>query len=74
MDPLDLSLRDDWFGIMNHPDTLTLSQTSPCFYMSPVQVFGNTEEKGEIAQNQQLLHFPQCFLPFQSTFQHFHQI
>ena len=31
-------------------------------------------EKGEIARDEQFLLFPQCFLPFRKTFQHFHQI
>ena len=29
--------------------------------------------KGEIARNEQFLHFPQCFLPVWRTFSHFHQ-
>ena len=40
---------------------LTLSQTSPGFYLSAVQVFKNTVRKGEIARNEQFLLFPQCF-------------
>ena len=53
---------------------LTLSQTSPGFYVSSVQAFENTVGKGEIARNEQFLLFPQCFsinlenfLPFSST-------
>ena len=42
---------------------LTLSQTSPGFYVYAVQVFENTVGKGEIARNEQFLLFPQCFLP-----------
>ena len=42
---------------------LTLSQTSPGFYMSAVQSFENTVGKGEIACNEQFLLSPQCFLP-----------
>ena len=42
---------------------LTLSQTSPGFYTSAVQVFENTVGKGEIARYEQFLLFPQCFLP-----------
>ena len=41
-------------------NVLTLSQTSPCFYMS----FENTVGKEEIAHNEQFLLFPSCFLPF----------
>ena len=49
---------------------LTLSQTSPGFYVSAVQVFRKTLlGKGEIAHNSQ-----QCFLPFLRTLCHFHQI
>ena len=55
-------------------ETLTLSQTSPGFYVSAVQAFlKNTEGKGEIARNKQFLLFPQCFLPVWRTFCHFHQ-
>ena len=50
---------------------LTLSQTSPGFYMSAVQVFENTVGKGEIARNEQFLHFPPCFLPVWRAFCHF---
>ena len=31
-------------------------------------------EKGEIAHNEQFLHFLQCFLPVSKAFCHFHQI
>ena len=41
---------------------LTLSQTSPGFYVSEVQVFENTVGKREIALNVQFLLFSQCFL------------
>ena len=34
----------------------------------------NTVRKGEIARNEQFLLFQLCFLPFQRTFFHFHQI
>ena len=44
--------------------SLTLSQTSPGFYMSVEQVLENTVGKGEIARNGQFLLFPQCFSPF----------
>ena len=56
---------------------LTLSQTSPGFYVSAVQLyypFENTVGKGEIARNEQFLFFPQCFLPVWRSFCHFHQI
>ena len=36
--------------------------------------FENTLGKEEIARNEQFLLFPQCFLSFQRTFCHFHQI
>ena len=36
--------------------------------------FENTVGKGEIASNKQFLLFPQCFLPVQTTFFHFHQM
>ena len=51
-----------------------LSQTSPGFYVSSVQVFENTEGKGEIARHEQFLLFPQYFLPVWITFCHFYQI
>ena len=53
---------------------LTLSQTSPGFYMSAVQVFLNTVGKGEIPRDEQFPLFPQCFLSILRTFCHFHQI
>ena len=39
-----------------------------------IKSFENTEGKEEIARNEQFLLFPQCFLSFQRTFRHFHQI
>ena len=33
----------------------------------------NTVGKGEIARYEQFLLFPQCFLPYWRTLQHFHQ-
>ena len=36
--------------------------------MSAVQVFENTVGKGEIANNEQFLFFPQCFLPVFKNF------
>ena len=51
---------------------LTLSQTSPGFYVSAVQVFLETVGKGETARNEQFLLFPQCFLTIWRTFCHFH--
>ena len=50
---------------------LTLSQTSPGFYVSEIQVFENTVGKGEIARNEQFLLFPQCFLILWRTYCHF---
>ena len=53
-------------------DYLTLSQTSPGFYMTTVLVFTSllkTLEKGEIAHNEQFLFFPQCFLNLLDNFQ-----
>ena len=41
-----------------------------CQYKS----FKSTVGKGEIAHNEQFLHFQRCFLPFWRTFYHFHQI
>ena len=52
----------------------TLSQTSPCFYVSTVQSFENTVGKKEIACNQQFLTFPQCFLPIWRVAHHLHEI
>ena len=46
---------------------------SPGFYVSALQVFENTVEKGEIVRNEQFLLFPQFstrfenFLPFSSN-------
>ena len=48
---------------------LTLSKTSPGFYVSTVS-FENTAGIGEIAHNERFLFFPQCFKPFCD----FHQI
>ena len=42
---------------------LTLSQTSPVFYVPAVQVFLKTLWERKIAQYEQFLLFPQCFLP-----------
>ena len=54
---------------------LTLCQTSPGFYLSPVQVFWkHCGKKRRNWFNEQFLLFPQCFLPFQRTFCHFYQI
>ena len=53
---------------------LTLSHTSPGFYVSAAQAFENTVGKGEIARNEQFLLFPQCFLPVWRTFSHLHPI
>ena len=40
-------------------DTITVSQTSHCFYMSAGQVYiENTVGKGEVAHDEQFFHFP----------------
>ena len=58
-----------------HFSNLTLSQTSPGFYVSAVHIsFENTVGKGEIACNEQFLLFPQYFLLSWRTFCHFDQI
>ena len=36
--------------------------------------FENTVGKGEIARNEQILLFLQCFIPFWRTFYQFHQV
>ena len=51
---------------------LTLYQTGPGFTCLHYKSFENTVGKGEIACNEQILLFPQCFLPFWRTFCHFH--
>ena len=53
---------------------LTLSKTSPGFYMYAEQVFEYNLGKGEIACNEQFLLFPQYSLLIWRTFYHFHQI
>ena len=54
---------------------LTLSQTSPGFYVSALRVLEKTLwEKEKLARNEQFLLFPHCFLHFQRTFCHFHCI
>ena len=53
---------------------LTLSQTSPGFYVSTEQAFKNTVDKGEFAHNEQFLLFPHCFPPDLRTFCHLYQI
>ena len=53
---------------------LTLSKTSPGFYVSEYKSFENTMQKGQIIHKEQFLLFPQCFLPFWRTFCHFHLI
>ena len=46
----------------------------PWFLRLHYQSLENTEEKGEIAHNEQFLLFPQRFLPFWKTLCHFHHI
>ena len=54
-----------WKVLLSLPKArLSLSQTSPCFYVSAKESFENTDRKGEIAPNEQFLLYPQCFLPF----------
>ena len=56
---------------------LNLSQIKPVLLLSAVKSFKSFEHtvgKGEIAQNEQFLLFPQCFLPFCWAFNHFDQI
>ena len=54
---------------------LTLSQTSPGFYVSAVQVFLKTLwEKEKLLINEQFLLFPQSLLPIWKTLCHFRQI
>ena len=54
-------------------EVLSLSKTSPCFFVSAVGFFENTVGKGEIARNEQFLLFPQFstllenFSPFSSN-------
>ena len=62
------------FLIGKYTSDLTLSKTSPGFYVSAVQTFENTMRKGEIALYKQFLHIPRCFLPFWITFCHYYQI
>ena len=52
---------------------LTHSHTMTPFDASGKKPFKNTVGKGEIARNEQFLHFPQCFLPVWITFFHFCQ-
>ena len=47
--------------------TLTLSQRSPCFYVSAVQIFENTVGLGEIAHYKQFL----LFIVFSSLMENF---
>ena len=54
---------------------LTLSHTSPGFYVSAVQVFWkHCGQKRNCSCNKQFLIFPKCFPPFWRTLCHFHQI
>ena len=72
-----------YMGLRGNPLTkqnfrlLTLSQTSPCFYVShslKCNSFENIVWKGEIACNDQFLRFLQCFLLLLTIFCHFHLI
>ena len=53
--------------LMLAKEILTLSQTSPGFYVSGVQVCCKHCGKGEIAHYEQFLLFPQCFILFWRT-------
>ena len=55
-------------------NNLTLSQTSPGFYMSAVQVFWKRCRKRRNYSWRAFSPIPQCFLPVRRTFCHFHQI
>ena len=52
-------------------NVLTLSQTSPCFYLSAGHFFLKHGGEREIAHDEQFLLYPQCFLPFSRTFCNF---
>ena len=63
-----------WSKFLSYCKGLTLSQTSPGFYVSAVKFFENTVAKGEIARYEQFLLFPlffllilKNFLPFSSN-------
>ena len=60
----------EWSNFFLFGKVLTLSQTSPGFYM----FLENTVGKGEITHNKHFLLFPQCLLPICRTVCHFHQI
>ena len=54
---------------------LTLSQTSPGFYVSAVQVFLKTlQEKEKLLVTSNFSFLPLCFLPCWRSFCHIHQI
>ena len=48
-------------------------QASPGFYVSQHKSFEDTVGKGEVARNEQLLLFPQCFPPYLRTFRRINQ-
>ena len=52
----------------------TLSQTSPGFYMSAVQVFWKHSGKKRNSSWRAISPFLQCFLPIRRNFCHFHQV
>ena len=66
-------LRLTWNLKLWSANSPTLSQTSPGFYMSAVEVVWKHCGKVEIALYEQFLLFPQCFLPFWRTSCNFHQ-
>ena len=54
--------------------TLPFTEQALVFRCLQYKSFENTVGKEEIARIEQFLLFPQCFLPFQRTSHHFHQI
>ena len=53
---------------------LTLSQTSPGFYVPAIQIFRKLCGKRRNCSQRAISLFPQCFLPVWKTFWHFNQI
>ena len=62
------------FYIIVFRDIKTFQKTSFGFTCLQYTSFENTKGKGEIAHNEQLLLFPQCFLTIWKTFCHVRQI
>ena len=55
-------------------DKINPFPNKPWFLCLQHKSLENAEGKGEIAQKEQYLLFPQCFLPIWRTFCHFHQV